>query len=130
ERAAGQPSSQTGRDSVQRDRSPCMSRSGVPLLEVDLLGPFEARLNGLVLQLRRSDVRRLLALLALRYGRPRERLELAQLLWPDPYLAEEKALASLRAALSHLRRALGEHAQHFIQEPSGATLRLGNAAVD
>jgi predicted ATPase/DNA-binding SARP family transcriptional activator len=80
------------------------------ILEIRLFGKAEVRVRGLPLPPLHS--RRglwILALLALRGGRPIERLRLAGLLWPDS--PDSTALHNLRQALADVRRALGPAAQ-------------------
>lgn len=69
-----------------------------PPHELDLVGKFELRVWGEALELSPAS-KRLLAFLALRSG-PVNRLELAELLWPNR--AEDRAMANLRAFLWRL----------------------------
>src|SRR3990172_2706047 len=79
----------------------------MPHLSISLLGPFEARLDGEVVQHFDSvKVRALLAYLAAESGRPHSRVALAGLLWPD--YPEPSAQKSLRQALYSLRKTLGD----------------------
>jgi DNA-binding SARP family transcriptional activator len=79
------------------------------LLSISLFGPFEVRVRGQPLpQLRSRSVEWLLALMALRHGRPVSRPALAATLWPES--RQERALLNLRGSLVELRRALGEAA--------------------
>jgi predicted ATPase/DNA-binding SARP family transcriptional activator len=101
-----------------------------PLLVLRLFGPFEALLDGALLPgLRRRQARWLLALLALRAGRPVERVWLAGLLWPEA--AEITALKNLRSSLADLRQSLGPAAGCLVS-PTARTLclGLGGAEVD
>ncbi len=77
-------------------------------LSLALLGPFQATLDGEPVSGPISaKARVLLAYLAVESDRAHSREALATLLWPeDP---AEAALASLRNALPHLRRAVGDH---------------------
>ncbi|HEV2744415.1 MAG TPA: hypothetical protein VGV91_14765, partial [Rubrobacter sp.] len=73
-------------------------------LELRLLGPPQARLDGTPLRLRTRKALALLAYLAAEGGTHR-RAELAALLWPES--DEKRARATLRSALADLRSALG-----------------------
>lgn len=76
-------------------------------ISVNLLGPFEARLDGEPLtRFPYAKVRGLLAYLALESQRPQSRATLAALLWPDQ--PERTARASLSQALTSLRALLGD----------------------
>jgi DNA-binding SARP family transcriptional activator len=78
-------------------------------LALSLFGPFEARLHGTPLaSLRSRKGEWLLALLALRVGRPVSRDHLAATLWPDS--DPGKALYNLRRTLHDLRHTLGDQA--------------------
>ncbi len=80
-----------------------------------LLGTFFCRVGGRELpRLRTRKGYILLALLALRAGRPIDRDFLTGVLWPD---SDDKAGSmSLRRALTDLRHALGEEAQRVVSE--------------
>ncbi len=75
----------------------------LPDVEIRLLGPVEALVNGAAVRLRRRQERFLFALLALEPGRyiPVERL--AGLLWHRP---PSHARTAIQAMISHLRAAL------------------------
>jgi DNA-binding SARP family transcriptional activator len=76
-------------------------------LFINLLGPFQATVDGETLRGFDSDkVRALLAYLAAEAGRPHRREALAGLLWPDQ--SDLKARNSLRTALSNLRQTIGD----------------------
>ena len=95
-----------------------------------LFGPLRISIQGQPLpHLRSRKAQWLLALLALRHGRPVEREWLAGNLWPDA--DQDQAFASLRPVLSELRRALGDQAER-LQSPGRHTLALDlvNADVD
>ncbi len=78
-------------------------------LEIQLLGPFQATLDGEPITGFDSDkVRALLAYLAVESDRPARREKLAGLLWPD--FAESSARTNLRQALTNLRRVLRDQA--------------------
>lgn len=79
----------------------------MPRLELQLLGPFRAALNGRPVTAQViGKLRALLAYLAVESGRPHHRETLAGLLWSDQ--PTRKALHSLRQALSSLRKSLGD----------------------
>ena len=73
-------------------------------LEIRLMGPFDARLDGEALPLRSRRARALLGLLALSPSRCVTRDGAAEMLWPDR--GEAQARASLRQELSVLKKAL------------------------
>ena len=74
-------------------------------LELHVLGPFQAALDGEPITTFESDkVRALLAYLAVEGHRPHARTALAGLLWPD--CSDSAALGNLRHALSNLRAAV------------------------
>ena len=76
-------------------------------LSLTLLGPFQAELDGQpVAGFESTKVRALLAYLAAAAGRPYRREALIGLLWPES--PDQVAFASLRNALSNLRRAVGD----------------------
>ena len=80
-----------------------------PPLLLRFFGPMEVRVGGEPLPpVRSRKVLWLLALLALRAGRPVAREWLAGTLWPDAPPA--RGFANLRPALSQLRAALGAEA--------------------
>jgi DNA-binding SARP family transcriptional activator len=77
-------------------------------LEIKLLGPFQASLDGDTLSGFDSDkVRALLAYLAVEADQPHRRERLAGLLWPD--WPERSARTNLRSALANLRKVIGDH---------------------
>jgi predicted ATPase/DNA-binding SARP family transcriptional activator len=81
-------------------------------LSISLLGTFQVALNGWpITDLRTDKARALLAYLAVEAKRPHRRDALAGLLWADR--PHTRARQSLRQALSHLRRALGDHKRSF-----------------
>ena len=80
----------------------------MPRLSIRLLGPFDVALVGEVVTGFVSDkVRALLAYLAMTPDQSHRRESLAGLLWPE--YPERSARASLRKALSNLRRVTGDH---------------------
>lgn len=80
----------------------------MPQLTVHLMGGFRVELDGEMVYGFQSDKgRALLAYLMTEADRPHRRETLAELLWPDR--PDTSARASLRQALSCLRRALGDH---------------------
>lgn len=77
-------------------------------LEVRLLGPFRAELDGQPITIfESSKVRALLAYLMVEADRVHPRSILAGFFWPD--CSDRIALVNLRSALSNLRQALAEH---------------------
>ncbi|HSF79670.1 MAG TPA: BTAD domain-containing putative transcriptional regulator [Anaerolineales bacterium] len=82
-------------------------KSSAARLAISLLGPFQARLDGELLQgFRTAKVRALLAYLAVESHRPWPRMLLADLLWPG--LPEKEAQSNLRNAISNLRKVIGD----------------------
>ena len=80
-------------------------------LELQLLGPFRATLNGENFTDKITGKQRaLLAYLAVEANRPHHRETLAGLLWSDQ--PTQKALHSLRQSLSSLRKSLPDEASH------------------
>lgn len=75
-------------------------------LHLNLLGAFQASKDNFPLGFDTDKTRALLAYLAVEADRPHQRKYLAGLLWSD--LPEDRALHSLRQALSALRRSLCE----------------------
>jgi predicted ATPase/DNA-binding SARP family transcriptional activator len=103
--------------------------SEAPLV-ITLFGPMQVAVHGQPLpRLRSRKALWLLALLALRHGRPVEREWLAGTLWPE--VSERQSAASLRSVLSELRVALGSEGAR-LQSPSRRTLLLdlANARTD
>jgi len=95
-------------------------------LDLCLLGPFQATLNGQSLaESVTGKLRALLAYLAVEPG-PHHRETLAGLLWSDQ--PNERALHSLRQALSSLRRILGEETSASLLLIRGDTLQLDRSA--
>src|SRR5690242_10247352 len=90
------------------------------MLALRLFGPFEARLDGTPMRdLRLRTGERLLAFLALQSGREVPASLLAHTFWPEQGLVEgemEKALASLRASVRHLRMVLREEGVRLVAE--------------
>jgi predicted ATPase/DNA-binding SARP family transcriptional activator len=97
-------------------------------LVIRLFGAFEAQVNGTPLpHLRTRKDAWVLALLALRAGRPVDRAWLAGTLWPDG----ADPMASLRKSLLDLRRALGPEAGRlYSPTPRTLVLDLSGAEVD
>jgi DNA-binding SARP family transcriptional activator len=80
-------------------------------MELQLLGPFRATLNGENFTDKITGKQRaLLAYLAVEANRPHHRETLAGLLWSDQ--PTQKALHSLRQSLSSLRKSLPDEASH------------------
>lgn len=98
------------------------------MLTLRLLGPPDLRVDGEPIRpLKTRKGLWLLALLALRAGRPVDRSWLAGVLWPDA--EESRALLYLRQALTDLRSALGAEANR-IESPTPRTLRLAPEDVE
>ena len=90
------------------------------MLTLKLLGPFDARRDGVPLTpLYSRKGQWLLALLTLRHGRAVDRTWLAGTLWPE--VDESAALYYLRRELTFLRRALGPDAGCLVS-PTARTL--------
>ncbi len=99
-------------------------------LAVTLFGPMQVSVGGQPLAHPRSRKSLwLLALLALRQGRPVEREWLAETLWPDA--GTDQSLTSLRTVLCELRQALGREGRR-VQSPNrhSLCLELGGMFVD
>ena len=76
-------------------------------LQLTLLGPYQAHLDGqLITDFAADSARALLAYLALHANQIHPREQLAEFMWPDQ--ARDKGLTNLRAALNRLRSALGD----------------------
>jgi DNA-binding SARP family transcriptional activator len=74
------------------------------MLELWVLGTFEARLDGSRVVLASRPAQSLLAYLALTAGTAHRREKLAGLLWPDA--EEDNARSNLRHALWRIRKAI------------------------
>jgi predicted ATPase/DNA-binding SARP family transcriptional activator len=101
-------------------------------LTICLLGEMDVRIQGQPLaRLRSRKEYQLLALLTLAQGRPRERIALAQTLWPFPDHSVDQAGQYLRRSLSELRKALGPEAYRLpIQADHTLQLNLEGAEID
>lgn len=98
----------------------------MPILDMRLLGSFEAGLDNHPLADAISGKQRaLLAYLGVE-ARPHHRETLAGLLWSDQ--PNERALHSLRQALSSLRKALGENHANALLLLRGDTVQLNGSA--
>src|SRR5690349_12963711 len=96
------------------------------LLQIRLLGPFDARIGPQALPpLRTRKGQHLLALLALRFPSEVQREWLAVNLWPESFL--ENAYYNLRRELSSVRAALGTSERH-LSAPTVHSLRLDSGA--
>jgi len=95
------------------------------MLRVRLLGPLTVDLDGRELELPASrPARSILALLACDPGREHARSDIAARFWPD--VLDESARASLRTALSSLRKSLGEDgARHLLATRDAVALDVG-----
>ena len=104
-------------------------RGGVAV-RLALLGGFAARDGaGRDTAIGSRKAQALLAYLALSPGKPQPREKLASLLWSDR--SEAQARASLRQALSELRRALPEHDPPLLKaERDGVWLDPDGVEVD
>lgn len=97
-------------------------------LRLILFGPMGTLVHGQTLPpLRSRKALWLLALLALRHGRPVEREWLAGTLWPDA--SQSQAYANLRTVLSELRKALGPEGGR-LHSPDRHTVRLDLTGAD
>ena len=74
------------------------------MLEIRILGQFELRREGAIVQLPSRPAQSLLAYLALSAGTAHRREKLAGLLWPDS--DDDNARNSLRHALWRIRKAI------------------------
>src|SRR5438552_2206635 len=95
-------------------------------LTIELLGPFAARVSGRPPLRLPKKTQALLTYLALAPNRARDRSEIAALLWSDTNDAQAKA--SLRVALSELRKSLGRAAA--VLEVDASRVALDVVAVD
>jgi DNA-binding SARP family transcriptional activator len=95
-------------------------------LKIRLYGPFEAWLGGSPLTgLQNREGERLVALLAISYGRVVPSAALASMLWPDT-----GSLDSLRQTVVHVRHVLGTEAARLRAPKGGLMLDLTGADVD
>jgi DNA-binding SARP family transcriptional activator len=96
------------------------------LLTIRLLGELQAQYDGRDLpDLRLCSADRLLAILALRSGRPIRNTLVAEMLWPDT-----GSLNSLRKANEYLRKALGPQSGRLRTEKGVLHLDLSDAEID
>ena len=115
---------------MQIDPVATINSESPPPLAIRLMGAVEIEVHGLPLpRLRSRKGVWLLALLALRKGKPVERDWIAGTLWPDS--SQSQALAYLRHCLTELRHALGTEAAR-LQSPTSQALALDlmDAEVD
>jgi WD40 repeat protein/DNA-binding SARP family transcriptional activator len=84
------------------------------MLEVWILGQFQVKLNGEVVQIPWRPAQSMLAYLVLTAGTAHRREKLAGLFWPDS--AEANARRNLRQALWRLRQALGADGDYFLAD--------------
>lgn len=107
---------------------------GTNILELHYLGGYHVMLDGHLIQpreFRRSASKHILEMLALESSHRISRDRLLSELWPTK--SSEKAKNSLYAALSDLRRALGDnkiHAPHIICDKQYLCLNMDNTLVD
>ncbi|MGC4756042.1 BTAD domain-containing putative transcriptional regulator [Micromonospora trifolii] len=100
-------------------------------MEVRLLGPVEALLDGHVVPIRRRQERRLLAILAMRPGQFHSAERLIDLLWESRPPAQ--ARAGLQAMVSHLRSTLelGRSVEPaLLARPNSYALEIAPECVD
>src|SRR5262245_13433425 len=102
-----------------------MVEGGVSL-EVKILGPLEVVDEGRVLTPHRRKPRSLLAVLALRAGKPVPKDVLVDLVWGED--APRRAVDALENYVSQLRKELGRDA--IATEPAGYRLTLPPDQVD
>jgi WD40 repeat protein/DNA-binding SARP family transcriptional activator len=81
-------------------------------LTLTFLGPFQAAIDGVPLQLRSARIQALLAYLVLEPGHAHTREALAALFWPDE--PDHVARQNLRQALYQLRQLLGEQSEPLL----------------
>jgi predicted ATPase/DNA-binding SARP family transcriptional activator len=82
------------------------------MLEINLLGKFDIRLDGQAVEISSRPAQSLLAYLLLKPGTVHRREKLAGLLWPDA--TETNARGYLRQALWRVRKALQNGSEEFI----------------
>jgi len=98
-------------------------------MRIRLFGELEVQLDGFPMALTRTrKERHLLALLALRNGRPIGRERLSRELWPESLPTQSRA--NLRRSLSNLSKALGPQAGRLRAEDHDLSLDLTGAEVD
>src|SRR6266511_4899514 len=108
-----------------------MGAQPYPGLDIRLLGPVEARVDGRPLPFNRRQQRRLLAVLALQRGQVVPGSRLVDLLWGDrpPHAAStmlQSHISRIRAAL----RGAGSQDAELVGHPGGYELRAPETAVD
>lgn len=81
-------------------------------LEVRLQPVWEVVLDGTPIEIRGKKAKALITFLAFDRDGPKRRDKIALMLWPDK--SQKNALASLRQALSDIRRAMGADAAHIL----------------
>jgi len=97
-------------------------------LQLNLLGPFEARVHdGRLIEFRLRTARLLLSWLALRPGQSGSREEIAALLWSER--SQVQAHQSLRQTLATLRRSLDDHSGEVLRVDR-ETVKLGTDTVE
>jgi YVTN family beta-propeller protein len=97
-------------------------------MDVYLLGPIEARLDGRPIALGAPKQRAVLAMLALRVGRTVSADRLAQGLWGE--LQPPSAAKMVQLYVSHLRRLLDGTGAEIVTHGRGYELRLTDGEVD
>src|SRR4051812_46369652 len=97
-------------------------------MDVHLLGPVEALLDGRPIALGARKQRAVLAMLALQVGRTVPLDRLAEGLWGDELPSSAAKMVQLY--VSRLRRLLAGDAAEIVTRGRGYELRLGGGAVD
>jgi len=99
-------------------------------LTIEMFGPMRVLIEGEPLpHMRSRKAQWLLAILALRGGKPIARETLASTLWPDT--EANTALANLRPLMSELRRAMGNQGHRLVSpDRNSIFLELAGAQVD
>ena len=97
-------------------------------MELAILGPIEARLDGEVLAIPAGRQRALLALLALHAPKPVNAEAIGEALWPDA--TPSMAARSLQVTVSRLRRSLGAAADAVETVAAGYRLAVDPEAID
>jgi DNA-binding SARP family transcriptional activator len=98
-------------------------------LELVLLGGFQARAAGQVIDVSGRKERALLAVLAMPPGEPRSRDKLAALLWSNR--GDKQGRDSLKQAVLRLRKSFGSpHALPVLTDRASLTLDRAAVAVD
>src|SRR5262249_17588836 len=97
-------------------------------LELVLLGGFQVRVAGRVVDVLGRKERALLAVLGMPPGEPRSREKLTSLLWSDR--SDKQARDSLKQALLKLRKSFGSQCPLLVTDRAFVTLNQAEIAVD